>query len=195
MLNSFKDYLLFQQGDPQNEPSANFCYMLFTESPFTEQLLDVQQNAHVQAEKLIQPDQFHCTIRYVKLMGEQNPDKFIEWLSKEQLPMLECFTSKFNIFDDQSLVLELDSPEIREWYNKVDQFLNMNGYAPSEYPSFKPHISLAYGCTSPVPTFDGRYDRLNIKFTTHRVTDFNKKPIFNHKVQPYKGLQYGVKTS
>lgn len=189
MNNSFKDYMfLTEKKDP------NLCYMVFPESPFKEQLLALQQTLQLEAEEVIHINKFHCTIRYCKLTGEKSPKPFIEWLSQQQLPLIECYTDKFTMFDDQSLVMELDSPQMREWEAKVNAWLVDSGYPPSEFPQYRPHISLAYGCSSPMPSFDIRKHRLSIKFSIHRVTNQNKETLYEHMVQPYKGLVYGVRS-
>ncbi len=187
-MDTFKEYIsLFEAKDP------NFCYMLFLESPFIEQIQAIQENLPIDAETLIKPEQFHCTVRYCKLAGEQTPDLFLNWLGQQELPVLEAFTQNFAMFDDGALVMELDSPQLREWEAKINGWLTTSGgYAPSEYPTYKPHISLAYGVNTKVPDFDIRQHRMNVKFTIHRVTNQNKDSIFEKKVQNYKGLQYGL---
>ena len=186
-MKSFREFLFKEGKDP------NFCYMIYPESPFKEQLLALQQSLHIQAEEMVDPDEFHCTVRYVKLIGEQNPDKFVQWLSVQQLPVIEAFTQDFSMFREGSLVMELDTPQMHEWFNKVNSWMTtIGGYAPSEFPTFKPHISLAYGTTTPTPVFDVRRHRLNVKFTIHKVTNQNKEVIFEKRVQNYKGTQFGL---
>jgi 2'-5' RNA ligase len=187
MVESFKDF--FQLNEAKG---PNFCYMVFVESPYDQQLYDVQQSLNIDAEEPVSPDNFHCTVRYCKMLDGQTPDAFINWLSRQQFPELVGFTEKFTQFDEGSLVMELDSPSLHEWFNKIEHWLTTEGgYPPSEYPRYRPHVSLSYKTRSPIPRFDIRKNRLRLPFTVHRVTDHNKQVIYERYFPKNKNMNYG----
>ena len=163
--------------------------MVFLEEPDIYQLSQVQKSLHIEAKEMEDPNNFHCTIRHVKMMEGQTPDKFIDWLNKQQFPELIGFTEKFSMLGEGSLVAELDSPTLHEWFGKVDGWLRTEGgYPPSEFPTYRPHVSLSHETKSPLPTFDVRKDRLKLHFVTHRVTDTSKKVIFEKRMAANKNL-------
>jgi 2'-5' RNA ligase len=178
----FKDYFLCEEKQP------NFCYMVYTESPYKEFVESIQKSLNLQAEELVTPDQFHCTIRYCKLNPGQNSFQFLEWLTEQELPDITAFTSKFSMFNDGALVMELESPEMHEWFNKVNAHMLHLGYMPSDFPTFKPHISLAYGTTTPLPAFDVKQHRIKVKLAKHIVTNQLKEVIFERCSDKVKAI-------
>lgn len=179
----FKDFFFLTE-----EKGPNFCYMVYAESPYIEYVDAMRKTLGIQAEKLVKPEQFHCTIRYTKLNAGQTPLAFLEWLADQELPELTAFTEKYSMFDGGSLVMELDSPELHEWFNKVNSMMSHLGYLPSDFPTFKPHLSLSYGTTTPLPKFDIRQHRIKIKFTKHVVTNQNKEVIFERHCDRMKSI-------
>ena len=185
----FDEYMRLNESD---ESKRTFCYMVYADTPYKEQLLALQQSLNITSQELVPINEFHCTIRYVKLSGEQSPKLFTQWLETQQLPLLEAFTSGFSMFKDGALVLTLDSPQLQEWFDKIDSWMtDSGGYKKSDYPTYKPHITLAYNTTSPLPVYDPRSHRLNVKFSIHKVTDTNHNVVLERRVQGWKGQEYG----
>jgi 2'-5' RNA ligase len=179
----FKDYFLCE-----NEKSPTFCYMIYAESPYTGFLENIQKNSNIVANEFVKPEQFHCTVRFCKLNSGQNSFKFLEWLTEQELPEITAFTSKFSMFNDGAIVLELESPELHEWFEKVNARMNHFGYMPSDFPTFKPHISIAYDSTSPLPNFDVRNHHIKIKLTKHIVTNQLKEVVFDRQCTTAKAI-------
>jgi 2'-5' RNA ligase len=172
---NFKEYFLCE-GKKRKEP--NFCYMLYTSDPYSRYLKDLQQLLQLDGDKT-KKNEFHCTIRYVK--SAQSPDIFIEYLDSLELPKLSGVTKSFDIFsphDDKAFVVELETPEIRKWFNKTDRWLKRKGFPKSDYRIFKPHITLTYGTEKELPDFLNKKHKMKIVFDKHVVTDQDYKVIF-----------------
>jgi hypothetical protein len=184
-MDTFKNFVKKEEKGP------TFCYMIYPEGKFLEELVTLQKSLNLQDAELVPPEKFHCTIRYVKLTGDQNPKAFTEWLSAQQLPIVEAFTCKFSQFNEGALVAELDSQGLQDYFNKINGWMvESGGFAQSDFPTYKPHISLAYGVKGDAPLFEVDKHRMNVKFTVHKVTNAEKQPIFYSKPQEYKGLVY-----
>jgi hypothetical protein len=191
---NFKNFYLLQE-----EVKHNFCYMVFLDQPYIDYIGEIQRDifgsGEFQAKELVKPEELHCTVRHVKLSYGQTPEKFLAWMDDNDLPTLDGFTEKFSLFDEQTLVIELDSPQIREWFEKVNSWITtVGGYAESDYKVFKPHISIAYGFQgTDVPTFDSRKHRMKMKFPNHKVTDQNYDVIYERTADDYDpNLGFGV---
>lgn len=169
----FKDYYLIQEN-----VETNFCYMIYLEPPYSSVLAELQKSLNIQAKEIIKPNKFHCTIRHVKTSAGQSPKKFLSWLSEQQLPICTAFTKGFDIWDN-SLVIKLESDELHNWFEKVNAHILHMGYAKSDFPTFKPHVSLSYDTTSPVPVFDDTIHKIELKFTHHIIQDHNKIVLFD----------------
>lgn len=181
----FKNFYLLQE-----EVKQNFCYMIYLDQPYIDYIGEIQRDlfkGNDIVKEAVAPQDLHCTIRHVKLQYGQNPDMFLEWMDENRLPTLNGFTEKFSVFDEQTLVVELDSPQIREWFEKVNAWLTtVGGYNESDYKVFKPHISIGYGYqgTEP-PDFDTRKHRMKVKFPLHRVTNQNYDVIYESQADDY----------
>jgi len=175
----FRDFFLCEEQSP-----ANFCYMLYLEQPYIQQVAELQKKLKVKADEFVTSDQFHCTIRYCKLSAGQTSLQFLEWLTEQELPEINAFTSKFSMFNEGSLVMELESPEMHEWFNKINTYMTNLGYLPSDFQTFKPHVSLAYGTTTASPVFDTKQHHIKLKFNRHIVTNNHKEVIFEERSKP-----------
>jgi len=162
---------------PKDKPET-FCYMLYMKPEEQEKLKELQQSLNIESGTLVDPEEFHCTVRYAKLKPGQTHELFTEWLDTLSLQTLKAYVEKFSIFGSEKdvLVAELDSQDLHDWNAKIDGWMAANGYAPSDYPKYKPHITLAEGVTD-APKFDKFKHRIEVKFTIHRVTNSQKKPV------------------
>jgi hypothetical protein len=191
---TFKQYLI------NEETKRNFCYMVYPEfSACLEEVQETLKEMYPEQFKEAKPqpkDDFHATIRYVRLQLGQTPDLFLEWLNTIQLPEITAFTSNFKILgDDKCLVFALDSDEIHNWFNKVNSWLtNVGNYSPSDYPTYKPHITLYEGYQgSSIPKFNQRIHRIKVKLNIHVVSDQSHKHIFEKKSELTKDkLGFGI---
>lgn len=175
---SFKEYFLLNEGKSQEK---NFCYMLYAEKPYSEYLKEIQDDLDLDGE-LTEKDEFHITVRYV--VTEKDPQPLLDYLNDVELPVLTGTTKNFNIFgDDKCLVMEIDSKEIHNWFKQVNKFIVDSGYPESDYPTYKPHVTLTCGTEKDKPKFDSEHHKLKISFTKHIVTDQNYKVIFERTVR------------
>lgn len=175
----------------------NFCYMVYPEQPYIDYIGEIQHDLFSGKDivkEAVKPEDLHCTMLFVKLNYGQDPDKFIDWLSNTPLPVLNAFTNKFSIFDKKTLVVELDSPELRNWYEKVHSWAINEGYSDSDYKIYRPHISLGYGyINDDPPNFDIRTHRLKLKLPKHIVTNQNYDKLFNQISDQYDpNIGFGI---
>lgn len=169
-MKNFKDYYMINESE---EKKSNFCYMLYPDSRSIIELNNLRKSLQINFEEPTEPKEFHNTIRYVKMHTGQLSLPFLEWLDKQELPSITAFTDKFSAFDNgECLVSELDSPDMHEWFNKVDSWLSTVGkYEKSDFPSYKPHVTLGYGFTETLPKFDPAIHRLKLNFNIHVVSN------------------------
>ncbi len=174
---NFKDYFLLTEG----KSSDNFCYMLYTEQPYSNYLKEIQDNIDMDGEKT-EKDKFHTTVRYVK--SSKSPQPLIDYLSDVELPKLTGITKNFEMFgDDKCLVMELNSKEIHDWFKQVNKFLLDCEFPDSDYPTYKPHITLTCGMTKDKPKFNKKDHKVKIDFTKHVITDSNYNVIFERSIK------------
>jgi hypothetical protein len=175
---TFKTFLL--EAEEQKKPT--FCYMLYCTDGSNQVVEELQKQIsnQVLAGELESPDNFHCTIRYVKMNQGQSPDKFVEWFSGLPLPIIEGFTSKFSIFKDGCIVTELESPGMHEWFGKINAWMTTEGgYPPSDFPTYKPHVTLYKGSENiNPPEFRIGTDNKKLFFNRHIITNKDREVIF-----------------
>lgn len=100
------------------------------------------------AKEILKPDEYHTTIRYWK--GEEElTDQVIEML-EDNIKVTEEISLKpqgFELFGDENcLVIELEADkDIKSLFGYVDDKLQSIGIPPSDYDTFRPHITLAVG--------------------------------------------------
>jgi hypothetical protein len=62
------------------------------------------------------------------------------------------------------------------------------GYMKSDFPTYRPHLSLSYGTTTPLPKFDARQHRVKLKLSKHVVTNHSKEVIFERRSDKAKAI-------
>lgn len=187
---TFKNFIF------NEEIKLNFCYMVYIDPVYHDQIGEIQYDISDKINKnakFYEPKKLHTTIRYVKLKYSQDPSKFLQWIDKQTLPEFYAYTYKFSVFDDNVLVMELESPEIQNWYSKINSFLTNNGYAENQYKIYKPHISIVknYMYENP-PKFSLANHRVKLKFNIHKITNQNGDVIFQRNSDiKLPNLDYG----
>lgn len=172
----FRESFMKSWNHITEQKEASFCYMLYV-APKDEKLLkDLQINLKLKGD-LIEYGKFHATVRYVKTM--KDPAPFIAYLKTIELPTIEVTPKRFAIYGQEkdALVLELESPEIHVWFTKIDKWLTDNGFPRSDYPDYKPHITLTEKKDIEKPEWKTEYEQ-KIKLSIHIVTDTQYKEIF-----------------
>lgn len=160
--------LLEKKGDP------SFCYMLYVDTKDESTFIDMQKDLNLDGE-LIESGKFHATIRYVKV---DDHERFIEYIKELDLPTIEAKCVGFEVYgkEKDTLVVELDGNEIHEWFNKINKWLVDNDYPKSDFPTYKPHISLTEKAGIKKPEWKKEYEK-KIKFHIHVVSDSNHDEI------------------
>jgi 2'-5' RNA ligase len=156
------------------EPS--FCYMLYV-APKDEKLMKDLQNDLKLKGDLTDYGKFHATIRYVKTMMDPKP--FLNHLKLMGHPTIEATTKRFAIYGQEkdALVIELESKELHDWFKKVDAWMTDHGYPRSDYPEYKPHITLTEKKDIEKPEWKKEYEQ-KIRLSIHIVTNTEYKEIF-----------------
>lgn len=170
---TFKQFFTESKNKPKN-----FCYMVYTSAPYSDYLEDIQNDLDIDGDRT-KKDKFHCTIRYVKT--DKSPQILIDYLdSMEKLPVLSATTKSMDIYgDDRCVVLELSSQPMHNWFHKIDNFLKKNDYPPSDYPDYKPHVTITEESKlDDAPEFDKDKHKLKIDFDRHIITDENYNVIY-----------------
>jgi len=166
--------LLEKKGDP------SFCYMLYIDKDDESTFVDMQKDLELEGE-LIESGKFHATVRYVKV---DDHDSFVEYIKELDLPKIEGKCVGFGIYgkEKDTLVVELDGEELHSWFKKIDKWLTDHDYPKSDYPTYKPHISLTEKAGIEKPEWKKEYEK-KIKFSIHVVSDRNYEEIIRLKAK------------
>jgi len=89
-------------------------------------------------------DYYHVTIRYWKGNHANKVKKVIDVLKEIDYQPIACNITKMEILgDERSLVLRVTSPQLVAFQRSIDQKIRKVGVPPSNYDSFKAHITIA----------------------------------------------------
>jgi len=174
LLESLKNSWHMMCEDEKNPPA--FCYMLYLtiddETPF----VNLQKDLKLDGE-LIESGKFHATVRYIKTDMDYTP--FIEFLKETTLPNISGVCTGFAIYgkDKDTLVVELDGAKLHEWFATINTWLVDNGYPKSDFPSYRPHISLTEKIGITAPEWKKEYEQ-KITFKIHVVSDTSREEVF-----------------
>ena len=163
----------------ESEKSDSFCYMLYVAPKDEKMFTDLQKELGLKGE-LTESGKFHITVRYVKRIDYE---PFVEYLKKQELPVLKAKCREWGIFgsDKDALVIEMDGEEIHSYFKKINKWLVDNGYPESDFPDYKPHITLTYDKGIEKPEWKKEYEK-EITFSIHIVTDTDYEEVFRKKV-------------
>lgn len=156
--------------------SDAICYMVRVDKASEEKLIDMQKELKLDGELTPKGD-FHATIRYIKT--SKRPDLLIGFLEGNTLPTLKASIYGFDIFgpEKDTLVLRLNSSELDSWFNKFDKFATSHDYPKSNYPTYKPHITLTQKAGIVKPKWKSKY-AFDVKFNIHVISGKNYKDIW-----------------
>jgi hypothetical protein len=161
-----------KKGDP------SFCYMLYVDKDDESTFLDMQRELELEGV-LVETGGFHATVRYVRVADYTS---FVEYLKEIKLPKVEGKCVGFGIYgkDKDALVIELDGEELHEWFKKIDTWLTEHDYPKSDFPTYKPHISLTEKAGVEKPEWKKKYEK-KIVFSLHVVGNSDHEEIFRLK--------------
>ena len=177
----FKDKILelFTESYKDSK-SDSFCYMLYLDSKNEKPFIDMQKQFDLKGD-LTEKGKFHTTVRYVKT--KKSPDMLVGWLKaqEDQLPSPIGKTKSFGIYgkDEDALVVEVGGKELHDWFKVVDDFLTDNDFPPSDFPDYKPHITLTYEKGIEKPEWKSEYE-MEVTFNIHVVTDTNYDEVWRY---------------
>lgn len=163
-MKSFKEWLLESESKVQK-----ICYMVCLEGESAKKIKELQKSFDIKAGELVPDNKFHVTIRFMKT--DKDPQPFIDYLDGLTLPMLSAKGQSFERLND-AFVLKLESKELHDWFDKINEWVVEHGYPKSDYDTFLPHISFSYE-TDPewkTPEFDKEKHGVEVAFTKHELT-------------------------
>lgn len=153
-----------------------FCYMVYISPEDEKPFIDIQKELKLKGE-LIESGEFHVTIRYVRT--DKDYDEFINFLTNIKLPTLTAECVGFEIYgkDKDTLVVELESEDLHKWFEKVNDWLTKHDFPKSDFPTYKPHISLTEKVGIEKPEWKDEYRR-KVKFNIHIVSNTDYARVF-----------------
>jgi len=154
--------------------------MLYIDVKDEEKFIQMQKDLQLGGE-LIESGKFHATVRYIKNFTDYQP--LVSYLKEIDLPIIEGKTNGFGIYgkENDTLVVELEGKDLHEWFEKIDNWLVDNGYPKSEYPTYKPHISLTEQKGIEKPKWKKEYE-FKVKFSLHVISDSNYEEVYREKI-------------
>jgi len=156
-----------------------FCYMLYITGSDRLKLKELQDKLDLKGEKTPK-DEFHVTIRYVRAKKSDDWKFFVEYLKRqEKLPRIRAKISGFKILgkDKDCLTLTVESSELDKYFEKVNKWLTDNGYAKSDYSTYKPHITLTEQPNVEKPKWSSDYE-FYVDLSMHIVSDTDHNKVF-----------------
>lgn len=129
-----------------------------------------EQGDELWNSELLNPRTFHCTIRFWKNQPELL-EEVINSLKTTELP--KKITAKFNTLDmlgEDCVVIRSEDKDIKSVFDTIDNTIQSLGVPPSDYATFKPHITLAHGVTK-IP----RVKKPNLTIILDRLALVNKE--------------------
>jgi 2'-5' RNA ligase len=166
---TFKKFYVAKESSAKEN---SFCYMMYPSDNNTlNKLKNIQNDFYLKNSKKVEKNEFHITIRYVKLNPLQNPHAFIEYIKSFPLPKLKSYIVGFDLFgpDKDAFVAKLDPAPIQDWFTKINDWLTQHDYRPSDYQIYKPHITLLEHYQGKVPQFIPQKHQLPITLDLHKV--------------------------
>ncbi len=174
--------------------SDSSCYMLYVDKNDEKQFIDLQKDLNLKGE-LTESGKFHVTIHYVK---DNNYEPLVEYLKGKELPKVKGKCRGFSIFgeDNDALVVEIDGKEINNYFEEINNWLTDKGFPESDFPDFKPHITLTYDKGVKLPKWKSEYEK-EISFTIHIVTDRDYEEVYRERVTGLENVKedYSVELS
>ena len=168
----------FELNEEKKDPS--FCYMLYVSPEDEKDFIEIQKELKLDGE-LIKSGKFHTTVRYVKA---EDYKPFVDYLKTLDLPKLTGTCESFAIYgkDKDTLVIELEGKELHNWFNKVNKWLVDNDYPKSDFPTYKPHISLTEKIGIEKPEWKDEYKK-KITFKLHIVSNTDHDEVYRSKAK------------
>jgi 2'-5' RNA ligase len=163
----------------KDEKSDSFCYMLYVLPEDEGQFTQMQKDLDLKGE-LTESGKFHITVRYVK---DDNYTPLVNHLKGLELPVLKGKCKGFELFgkEKDALVIEMEGDELHNWFNKINDWLVENGFPKSDFPDYKPHITLTYDKGIEKPEWKKEYEK-EVTFKLHVVTGSDYNEVFRLRV-------------
>lgn len=160
----------------ESKQDESICYMIRVDKSTEDKLVDLQKELKVEGE-LTKRGDFHTTIRYIKTT--KSPDLLLGFLSGSKLPTLKGRIYGLDVFgpDKDTVVLRLESKEINDWFKRFDKYADACDYPKSQYPTYKPHITLGIKPNIARPKWKDKY-AFDVKFTIHVISGKGYKDIW-----------------
>jgi 2'-5' RNA ligase len=146
------------------------CLMGFLDSESAKRLH--KQAKSTKAEDVKKEDSYHITIRYWLIDIEDSKHltkikKFLDERFEYPVQIEVDFDGKIDVFGlEKSYVLHVESSILTTFQTEMDKALQDLGAPPSDYPTYKPHITIAEGVTKKPKLEKSKFLINNWKLTT-----------------------------
>ena len=135
---NFKDYYLLNESKIDD---TSFCLMAFPDEQSIKNITKIHKQLNIKAKENITPKHYHSTIIYFKSNMNINP--FIDYLNTFKFNTIKATGKKLDFLGD-SYSLLLESKQLTNAFNKINEWLVYNNYPKPLYPKYKPHLALCY---------------------------------------------------
>lgn len=132
----------------KKDGESSFMIALYPSQETLENILeyrdDISKIHDLSSMREIEPEEIHATIRWWYQSEGGDYHKIAVELETLEMSPVRARIVDVDILGD-SLSIMLDSIEMQTLYNRVDNLIKGHGGPESQYPEYKPHISLYYG--------------------------------------------------
>lgn len=162
-----KEISIYEEDLPKKR---SCCLMGFLDSESAKKLYKQAKSA--EAEDIKKEDSYHITIRYWLIDIEDSKHltkikKFLDERFEYPVQIEVDFDGKTDVFGlEKSYVLHVESPILTTTQVELDKALQDLGAPPSDYPTYKPHITIAEGVTKKPKLDKGKFLINKWKLTT-----------------------------
>lgn len=140
---------IFEEELPE---MVSYCLMGGIDKESSKELYEAVQKA--KARELKEQDTYHVTIRFWLAKPSDNTHrkkvlKYLEERFKHPVQIELDFEGDTDVFgDEEAYVLHVKSPVLTELFSELDEEFQKLGAPPSDYPEYRPHVTVAEGVTS-----------------------------------------------
>jgi len=131
----------------------SFMLAIYPDKDTANKIIDFRDKLGIEnADEMSGPDELHCTLRYYTSSDDKLKEKVLKWLNEDKVldrmqgAGIIAGVSELDLLGDKNaLVMKLHAKSLMLLQKILDGALQELGVEPSDYPSYRPHITLAYG--------------------------------------------------
>ncbi len=164
---SFKEYFILTESKKLDDTS--YCLMAFPDESSIKNITKIHKQLNIKAKENITPKHYHSTIIYFKSPMNINP--FIDYLNEYKFITHKSLGKKLD-FLGNSYSLLLESTQLSNTFNKLNEWLIYNNYPKPPHPKYKPHLAFCYEPHKSwiPPELDKEYYQIPITYDNFKLT-------------------------